>query len=97
MRLNNKLKTMIFGNIELIRFCNNSFINIEKLKQCEIERMNGIYMFALEKENKPVSKCMIPLDVDIATQPDVVLIMEVNDDGTINFKTTDKTKRILNI
>lgn len=37
---------------------------------------------------------IIPLDVDLATQPDPVLQIEVNGDE-LQFHTTDKTSRIL--
>lgn len=57
--------------------------------------MDNLLVFTLEKENKPKSTQIIPLDIDLATQPDQVLQIEVSDDE-IHFHTTDKTSRILN-
>jgi len=95
MRLNNSSKTMVFGNINLIRYCHGAGISLDKLKKCNIEKMGNTYVFVLSKENMPKSNSLIPLDVDIATQPDVVLTMEVLGEENINFGTTDKTLRIL--
>lgn len=96
MRLSNTSKTLIYGNIELIKKCSEAGISIDRLKSCNIEKMDHHYIFVLSKENKPESKCSLPLDIDIDTQPDIVLIMEVTDDGAIHLETTDQTKRILN-
>lgn len=94
MRISNTLKTIVLGNTHLIEYCNSTGIDISKLKSCNIERMDNLLVFALEKENKPKSTQIIPLDVDLATQPDPVLQIEVNGDK-LNFHTTDKTSRIL--
>lgn len=96
MRLNNNTKTIIFGNVHLINYCKNAGIDTNKLKKCEIEKMGNIYVFVLSKENTPKSTCMIPLDVDIATQPDIVLTMEVTENEKYKFETTAKTVRLLN-
>lgn len=95
MRLNIQSKTLVCGNINLLKYCQSSGISIEKLMKCNIEKMGNKYVFALSKENKPKSKSSLPLDVDIDTQPDIILIMEVAEDGTINFENTDKTTRVL--
>ena len=94
MRISNTLKTLVLGNVHLIEYCNSTGIDLFKLKNCEIERMDNLLAFILEKENKPKSTQIIPLDVDLATQPDPVLQIEVNSDK-LNFHTTDKTSRIL--
>jgi hypothetical protein len=95
MRLNMQSKALVCGNINLLKYCQSSGISIEKLKGCNIEKMGNNYIFVLSKENKPKSKSSLPLDVDIETQPDIILIMEVAEDETINFETTDKTVRVL--
>lgn len=53
-------------------------------------------VFVLQKENVPKSKNIIPLDIDLDTQPDIVLIMKV-DKGIYTFDTTGNTTKILNI
>ena len=95
MRLNNQSKALVCGNIELLKKCNEVGISIDKLKKCNIEKMGNNYVFVLSKDNKPKSKSSLPLDIDLDTQPDIVLIMEVTDDNTIRFETTQYTKRIL--
>ena len=95
MRLNNASKTLVCGNVELLKKCNEAGISIDKLKKCNIEKMGKNYVFVLAKDNKPKSKCSLPLDIDIETQPDIVLIMEVTDENGIKFETTDKTRRVL--
>lgn len=94
MRLSNTLKTLVLGNVHLIEYCDLTGIDVSKLKRCNIERMDNLLAFTLEKENKPKSTQIIPLDIDLATQPDPVLQIEVNGDK-LNFHTTDKTSRIL--
>jgi hypothetical protein len=97
MRLNDASKTLVCGNIELLKKCSEAGISIDKLKKCNIEKMGKQYVFVLSKDNKPKSKCSLPLDIDIDTQPDIVLIMEVTDENKIQFETTDKTRRVLAI
>ena len=97
MRLSNSSKVMVFGNINLLRYCQNSGISIEKLKKCNIEKMGDMYVFVLDKENMPKSKCLIPLDIDLETQPDVVLTMNIQSENNIEINTTDKTVRVLAI
>lgn len=98
MRVGNSAKHLILGNVHLISYCNSVGIDINKLKQCNIEKMGDKYVFVLSKFNAPKSKSLIPLDVDIATQPDIVLIMDVDaDNEKVSFETTSKTIRVLNI
>lgn len=94
MRLNNNSKLLVLGNIELIKYCSNSGISLDKLKKCNIEKMDNNYVFVLSKNTSIKSESLIQLDVDLDTQPDIVLIMEVNN-GIFRFKTTDKTIRVL--
>ena len=96
MRLNDSSKAIIFDNLNLIKYCNKSGISMEKLRKCIIEKMGDNYVFALQKENVPKSKNIIPLDIDLDTQPDIVLIMKV-DKGIYKFDTTGNTTKILNI
>ena len=95
MRLNESSKILVFGNINLIKYCNGAGISIDKLKRCNIEKMGNTYVFVLSKENTPKSNLIIPLDIDIETQPDVVLTMEIQNEENIKFETTDKTLRLL--
>lgn len=94
MRVSSTLKTLVLGNIHLIEYCNSMGIDLSKLKSCNIERMDNLLAFILEKENKPKSTQIIPLDIDLVTQPDPVLQIEVNGDK-LYFHTTDKASRIL--
>lgn len=95
MRLSENSKFLVCGNVKLLDYCTKVGISIDKLKKCNIEKMGNCYVFVLSKENKPKSSNMIPLDIDLATQPDIVLTMEVNGEHDIRFETTQKTKRIL--
>lgn len=95
MRLSKESRAIIYGNIELLKKCNEAGIDLDKLKKCNIEKMGKQYVFVLSKENKPKSKSSLPLDIDIDTQPDIVLIMKINDKQQITFETTDSTRRIL--
>lgn len=97
MRLSDNSKYMVCGNIELLKYCSTTGISIEKLKKCNIEKMGNNYVFVLAKENKPKSNSIIPLDIDMETQPDIVLTMKIHGDNDIIFETTDNTIKILNI
>ena len=97
MRLSDNSKFMVCGNINLINYCLEAGISIDKLKRCNIEKMGNYYVFVLSKENKPKSNNMLPLDIDLETQPDVVLTMEIQGDNNVKFETTDKTRRVLAI
>jgi hypothetical protein len=94
MRLIDKEKKMFMRNIDFIKYINSKPIDVDKLSKCSIEKMDGDYYIVLSKENIPKSTCALPLDVDIASQPDIVLIVRVNEDGTLNIQGTDKTQRI---
>ena len=85
---------VLFGNIELIKYCNSSGLSIEKIRRCNIEKMGDTYVFVLNKENAPKSKELIPLDIDLLTQPDVVLIMDAGNKD-LRFQTTEKTTRLI--
>lgn len=97
MRLSDNSKYMVCGNIELLKYCNTSGISVEKLKKCNIEKMGNNYVFVLTKENKPKSNSIIPLDIDLETQPDIVLTMKIQGDNDIIFETTDNTIKVLNM
>lgn len=94
MRLSESSKKILLGNVELLRYCKSGGISIEKIKRCNIEKMGDTYVFVLNKENTPISKNLIPLDVDLLTQPDVVLIMDASN-RNLEFKTTEKTIRLI--
>ena len=95
MRLSENFKYIICDNIKLIKYCKEVGIDIERLKKCNIERMGDNLVFVLSKENKVESKSLIPLDIDLVTQPDIVLIMKVTDNYSVEFETTNKTLRVL--
>ena len=59
--------------------------------------MGNTYVFVLSKDNIEQSNLIIPLDIDMDSQPDIVLTMEVEPEGSIKLNTTDKTVRLLNI
>ena len=55
-----------------------------------------MYVFGYPKENIQKSKGL--LDNDIESQPDVVLIMTVDEnDQTLNFDGTDNTRLVMNL
>lgn len=95
MRLIDKEKKMFMRNIDFIEYINSKPIDVDKLNKCNIEKMGGDYYIVLSKDNIPKSTCALPLDVDIESQPDIVSIVIVNEDGTLDIQETDKTKRIL--
>lgn len=96
MRLNKNDKYIMMGNIELLNKCKELAVDINKLKKCNVEQMGNHYVFVLSKDNVPKSKCVIPLDTDIDSQPDIVLIVTV-ENGKLTFETTEYTPRILRI
>lgn len=96
MRLNESSKQILFGNIELIKYCRGAGVSIEKIKRCNIERMGDLYVFVLSKDNvKDLADKYLEYDID--TQPDIVLTMEYKDGKGFEFETTEFTKRVLNI
>lgn len=91
--LNYKLKSIIIDNIHLIEYCNKEGIDRDILKQCRIETINKQFFFGLQKENIPE----LPKDFigcDLRAQPDVVLIMDVDEAGNYYFEQTEHTVRI---
>jgi hypothetical protein len=98
MRLNASSRIAINGNVNLLRYCQDAGISMDKLKECNIEKMGDNYVYVLSKENAPRSNALIPLDKDLETQPDVVLIMHINTETSqVEFETTSKTMRVLAI
>lgn len=97
MRLNKPSKEIVMGNVILLNHCNKIGVDLKRLKKCNIERMGNMFVFVLSKENVPKSMAAVPLDIDIASQPDIVLIMKIEEDGKITFEETEKTIRILNV
>ena len=96
MRLNESSKQILFGNIELIKYCRVAGVSIEKIKRCNIERMGDLYVFVLSKDNvKDLADKFLEYDID--TQPDIVLTMEYKDGKGFEFGTTEFTKRVLDI
>lgn len=68
-------KRIIFGNVQLLEYCKRRRIDIAMLQECEIERMNHRYFFVRHKKGiRPT------MESDIATQPDVVLVMDAGKD-----------------
>lgn len=94
-RLNSKARAIAMTNSILLEFCRNNNIDMDKLHECQIESMDGDYYFTLTKDNAPKSKQLIPLDIDIATQPDVVLILKSEDGIKVEVETTEWTHRLL--
>lgn len=94
-RLNEKERAIAMTNAVLLNYCQNNSVNMDKLHRCQIESLGGDYYFVLDKDNAPKSKQLIPLDVDIATQPDVVLKLVYNG-HRVEVETTEMTKRLLN-
>ncbi len=84
-------KNIIIGNIQLIEYCNAQHIDLNKLQNCNIEKMGNTYFFVLSKRNVGD----VSMDDDIDCQPDVVLTMDVTD-SVFQFNNTDKTERIFN-
>ena len=97
MRLNETSKIMVYSNMHLLRYCKGAGISIDKLKKCNIEQMGNMYVFVLDRKNVPISKSLIPLDIDLETQPDIVLTMKIESEDNIQINTTDKTIRVLNL
>lgn len=98
MRLTKNSKAVLLGNIELLKFINEHALDMDKIKQCNIESLgDNCYAFCMSKKNAPKSKCpWFPMDVDLATQPDIVLLMNV-DDRVISIESTDKTRELLSL
>ena len=96
MRLNKNDKYILMGNIDLLNKCKELAVDINKLKKCNVEQMGNHYVFVLSKDNVPKHGRIPSLANDIETQPDIVLIMTVEDNKS-TFETTEYTPRILRI
>lgn len=94
MRLTENTKALVLGNVELIKYVQDNALDMEILKKCHIEKMGNDYVFGLPKANPPKSKCILPLDVDLDTQPDIVLILNT-ESGKVVVEPTSKTKMLL--
>ena len=95
MRLGKMSKKALMGNYDLLKYCTSCGIDMNKMLNCNIEKMGNIYVFVLDKENVPKSQYECHLDIDIASQPDIILKMEYLDNDTWDFTTTKYTKRVL--
>ena len=94
MRLSRGHTRMIMDNINLLRFCQVAEIDLSIFYQCDIEKMDNQFMFVLQKENAP----QMPEGVygcDLRAQPDIVLIVEPDENGNLIIGTTRHTVRIL--
>ena len=87
--LSDETKKVVLGNVQLLRYCEQKNISINKLRKCNIERMDDKFFFVMTKNNgiEPT------LENDIATQPDVVLIMHTIS-KVFDFETTEWTSKI---
>lgn len=92
MRLNENSKKVVLHNKSLIEHCKIVGINIEKLSNCNIEKVDNNYIFVLSKNTRYSTKTM--LEYDLETQPDIVLTMNYNGNNDYIFKTTEYTVRI---
>ena len=96
MRLSKDVQNVVLGNIELIKYCQNCGIDIKQLKKCNVERMGPHYVFGMPKKAAANSDNILKLDIDMDTQPDIVLIMTA-ENGKISFETTKHTTKVLDI
>ena len=87
--LSDETKKVVLGNIQLLEFCKHQNIDIEKMKKCNIERMGDEFFFVMSKNNGIEPS----LENDIATQPDIVLIMHTSSED-FDFETTEWTSKI---
>lgn len=94
MRLNENHKRVICGNVEIVKFCSETGISVKRLTECNIEKMGDLYVFVLNKDKEYESQNILPLDIDMETQPDVVLTVD-SSSNPLKIETTDKTQRLL--
>lgn len=94
MRLNENHKRVICGNVEIVKFCSETGISVKRLTECNIEKMGDLYVFVLNKDEEYESQNILPLDIDMETQPDVVLTVD-SSSNPLKIETTDKTQRLL--
>ena len=94
MRLSEQSKLLLFRNIDLMQYMNNNGLDMNKLKKCNVERFgNNCYVFGLSK-NKHREDGL--LDVGIASNPDIVLVLNIGDND-ITVESTDKTRELLSL
>lgn len=97
MRLSENSKAIILSNNYLLNFVNEHALDMSKIEKCNIESLgDNCYVFCMVKNNYPKSKQILPLDNDIATQPDIALIFNV-DNGNISIESTNKTRELLSL
>lgn len=94
MRLNENHKRVICGNVEIVKFCSETGISVKRLTECNIEKMGDLYVFVLNKDEEYESQNILPLDIDMETQPDVVLTVD-SSSNPLKIETTDTTQRLL--
>lgn len=95
MRLSENTKLLLLRNIDLVKYINENGLDMDKLKKCNIERFGtNCYVFGLSKK-KPDSVDGL-FDIGIASNPDIVLVLNV-DDGKITIESTDKTRELLSL
>ena len=87
-------KTLILGNTVVLNYCKSNDLDVNKLAKCRIEKMGNNFVVGLPKEDSEFLKPT--MENDIATQPDVVLIISVETNGKIIIKPTKYTVRLLN-
>ena len=94
MRLAQGHKRVIMDNINILKHCEESGIDKLKLHKCNIEKMDNVFMFVLDKEDIPKNPPEY-FGCDLRFQPDVVLEVHFDENGNLTFNQTDKTYRIL--
>ncbi len=82
-------KNIILGNVQLLNYCDNNNIDMQKLSDCDIERIGTRFIFVLRKNNNNLEPTLAN---DIDTQPDIVLTMEVENKNFV-FSETEFTNR----
>ena len=82
-------KKVVLGNIQLLDYCKSRKIDISKLNDCNIEKMNNKYFFVMPRKGITPT-----LDNDIDSQPSVVLTMDVSSDE-FSFESTEWTPELV--
>lgn len=82
-------KKVLLNCIEVIRYCKDVGLDLNKLKSCRVEKMFDEYVFGLLKKGYDDDSDWY-LHEDLNTQPDIVLIVSCKDDEIV-IKGTDKT------
>lgn len=95
MRLSDNSKLLLLRNIDLVKYINENGLDMDKLKQCNIERFGtNCYVFGLSKKKPDNGDGLF--DIGLASNPDIVLILNV-DNGKITIESTDKTMELLSL